>query len=718
MRMFEKWGTAGGITLIATLLVTFGFGPIVLSPQSAEATTTPPAGQCVVDLQYKYSKEVPGNTETFHDEYRYSKFIKGTDEQKHQEWRFQTRTKTFGEVEHKFVPGHDFVDGGTTVVNGQTVSGHWIQATAGNWYAIPDSVINAVWGPGGIPDQYIGGSQQNPKHGLDLDTYGYPGNGPVVDWYATKEIESTGYTAYGPFSAWSTTNPGASTDTMNVETRWVIDVPGTSDKTVYYLPGGGQSDSLTAANWTTDALPAGYTQLPGADGYRSVSNNDGTPATVYYYLPGGGQSTTNTDANWTSSTETPDASWTRIANLENKVYGPCVPLACTSFDTQTVTPSNYAALGWETEDGMPTFTVDGLLFKTDTAGDRQNIFNGTFSTPVSGMTNSAYTLSSSPGTVAQASLKFEGLTQGTSGYATWSFEVYHNGPQAGDNTFHTYTITDTTLIWSSKIATGPGSQSDPQPVSWFKNTYSDMQFRPGLQLGSGNAGAESTVRSISWQKGDGTCMTATFTLDTVQKPGDPGVNPPTCTADGSLKDPGPNAVVTPTYNGAPGTYTVTYPAGAGNKYPDGTTSVSYTEVVEPKLPGGTVLCPTEVTPVNPTVKQQVCQNGQPTQAGYTIPVTTGVVYLVNGKPVSAGFHAVKANETVKVTAQAADNTYTLKDPNWSWTETFPAKICIAELPYTGSEISAFIWTVFALIAAGLMFILIKRYRRRYGFDAV
>ena len=207
--------------------------------------------------------------------------------------------------------------------------------------------------------------------------------------------------------------------------------------------------------------------------------------------------------------------------LDGADFSKCVTSApCTSSVTNFVTPDNAAALGWETEDGAPLFTADGLHFVTTTSAAKVNYFNGTYATPLLSLSNFEYTVKGKTGELAQASLKLEGLMTGVGGYATLSHEAYiNNGSTPGDGTFHTYPITDSSLIWSSKIANpNPGSQSSPQTLLWFKQNYPAGLIRVGLGQGSGNAGADSYVKSVSWQTADGTCRTDTFGIPAAPAP--------------------------------------------------------------------------------------------------------------------------------------------------------------------------------------------------------
>ncbi|GEM_PF-1963395 len=133
----------------------------------------------------------------------------------HTEWRFRTRVPLYGEKEIKDVKGYDFVSGGTTRVNGHVIPGHWEPSPG--WHTIPDVVINAVWGPDGIPDNVLG------EGNVNLRVYGGPN--VVVRYNAHKVQTDEGYTDWSDWSDWSTTNPGPETDTRDVETRSVQDEP-------------------------------------------------------------------------------------------------------------------------------------------------------------------------------------------------------------------------------------------------------------------------------------------------------------------------------------------------------------------------------------------------------------------------------------------------------------------------------------------------------------
>lgn len=234
--------------LAALTSLVLGTVVVATTATAANAVSTPP---CVVDEIHH-----PAVEELSHQEYRYKQVTPGEDEVSHTEYRFRTRTVTSSEKERKFIYSTwSFVDGGTTTINGKTVSGHW-QNLGGSpfWHEIAESVINAYWTNGNIDDSLLGGSEANPKGTVPLSVYGAPGGAGSPQYYAFKESSPSGYTDWGPWSGWSTTDPGAETETKQVESKKVVDSASTPDVTVYYVKNGTPSDDLTDANWTDETL--------------------------------------------------------------------------------------------------------------------------------------------------------------------------------------------------------------------------------------------------------------------------------------------------------------------------------------------------------------------------------------------------------------------------------------------------------------------------------
>ncbi len=188
-------------------------------------------------------------------ESRYQKVIAGKQETTTTEYRFRSRVELYGSKEIKSVEGWDFVDGGTTKVNGQVVAGHWVKSPG--FHQIPDVIINIVWGKNGVPEQYLGTGS------VSLSSYGGPRE--TVKYKAEKVLTDEGFTDWGPWSDWSTDNPGGETDTRDVDSRKVGNGDGTPDRTVYYLPGGGSSSVLGEANWTTDVPDESWTFIDKRD---------------------------------------------------------------------------------------------------------------------------------------------------------------------------------------------------------------------------------------------------------------------------------------------------------------------------------------------------------------------------------------------------------------------------------------------------------------------
>lgn len=226
-----------------------------------------------------------GTCATDHEEYRYEKVVPGVAAVTHQEYRTRARTPLYGSEEIKSIRGWNFVDGGTTYVRGQAVAGQWVKADSGTWYVIPAVIINIVWGPSGVPAAYLG------QGTISLAAYGGPN--VIVAYNATKVTTTAGYTAWGPWSAWSTHDPGAATATTDVDSRVVVDSAATPDTTVYYLTGGATSTDLTAANWTTDRPAAPWTLIDRRSVHDSTAcgppqtappKDDVLPASLHAHL--------------------------------------------------------------------------------------------------------------------------------------------------------------------------------------------------------------------------------------------------------------------------------------------------------------------------------------------------------------------------------------------------------------------------------------------------
>lgn len=262
--------------------------------------------------EYLFKRHNPGHEETFtkerkykqvtensHKEFKWQKQVRELKQNSHKEWRYQTRTWIPNKKEIKEVQGYDFVSGGTTVVNGQRIAGHWVQSPG--WHTIPDVIINIVWGSNGPPDNVLGAGR------VSLSVYGGPN---VQVNYNAHAVDYSGWSNWGPWSDWSTTNPGGNSDTRNVEVRTV------NDPDTY-------TDWVNAGwtNWSTDSNPPADT-----DTVRYVDKQtrkvEEEPTVVYY-----------NDGNWT--TDKLDSPWVEI-------------------DSRKVSNNDFVAPFWEYK------TVDGV----------------------------------------------------------------------------------------------------------------------------------------------------------------------------------------------------------------------------------------------------------------------------------------------------------------------------------------------------------------------
>jgi|GEM_PF-5376724 len=165
------------------------------------------------DQQYRWPVEtrtwVPA---TSHEQYRWHKETRTKSEVNKTQYRFRTRTPLYGSKEVKSIKGWNFVDGGTTKVDGKTVAGHWVQADSKTYYQIPDVIINIVWGPNGVPAYVLGTGTVN------LSVYGGPNVN--VTYKAEKVQTDAGYTDWGPWSDWQDT-PVTANNLTDVQTETV-----------------------------------------------------------------------------------------------------------------------------------------------------------------------------------------------------------------------------------------------------------------------------------------------------------------------------------------------------------------------------------------------------------------------------------------------------------------------------------------------------------------
>jgi hypothetical protein len=651
--------------LAGLVAVVLGTGFAVSTATLATAADT--SGQCIVDVIHH-----PAVEEVKHEEFQYSKVIPGETETFYTEYRFRTRTVTYGTIERKYIySSWNFVDGGQTNIDGDIVSGHWVNTGSAFWHAIADSVINAVWGPGGVPDNLIGGSEGSPKGNVPLSAYGAPGAAGSAPYYATETSNPSGFTDWGPWSAWSTTDPGAETDTLEVESR-------------------------------------------------ETSNNDGTPASTVYYLAGGSPTTTLTDANWTTDMQvTVGDTWTLINQrividveakdaYDENVYGDCPTDPCTSQSST-----------WfgEQGDAIPTFVANGLKFAGPSVPAVRYLH------PVSGnlqgVIGTSYTIDEASG--YHAALVYIINRFGTSGYATIAIEPYHNGWAPGQT--GTFVVTETTKVWTSKIVSGLGSQSQPATIAQMSAIFPDNELlAQGLHLGTNSAADQYTVVSsingcgdVSFAAPPTVSCFANLVDDDLVLPATQGV---LWKVNGNAAVAGP--VVVPL---TLADVTVEAVPAAGYLFGPGQTSWTFEA-------GDDGLCqiPTLAQfPTNVAFTDRVCDAGKVVGGTITVGMVGGtpfftneVDYFLNGSatPMTQQTVAV-APGTYTLTAAPHDPNDTLEgDTSWTVTITDTDEVCgdLTTLALTGATApTPWLNVGLLLFTAGLAVAAVQTVRRRTEF---
>ena len=276
------------IVILTLSMVLAGLGLALTAPKSLakEPDPKPYPEMCLVTPEWveKINHEAvkvhetrwKKTVETEKTEYRFKKWTREKKSNSHTEYRYRTRVWIEKYLEVKEVNGYDFVDGGTTKVNGQTVAGHWVKKDG--WHRIPDVIINIVWGPNGPPDSVLG------EGNVNLRVYGGPS---VSVRYKAYKKDYSGWSDWGPWSDWSKDSVSES-DTRQVEkktvededrytewsfvkwTEWSSDDSKTDTETVkytdrekqvvkgesytvYYRPDGEPTKDLTEKNWTETA---------------------------------------------------------------------------------------------------------------------------------------------------------------------------------------------------------------------------------------------------------------------------------------------------------------------------------------------------------------------------------------------------------------------------------------------------------------------------------
>jgi hypothetical protein len=163
-------------------------------------------------------------------------------------------------------------------------------------------------------------------------------------------------------------------------------------------------------------------------------------------------------------------------------------------DCQPPAPQACVATGPAyTEDGFPVLSKDGQEY----IGGSGHALNWLVPTSgnLQGFTSASYTISKATG--YQAAYRFVLNQNGSTGYASVTAEPYMNGWVAGQT--GTFTIDQSTLVWNSKIASGPGSQSHPVTLAAMAALIPNNQLiSQGIHHGSTTAkGQNTTVSEIT-----------------------------------------------------------------------------------------------------------------------------------------------------------------------------------------------------------------------------
>lgn len=658
--------------LAGLVAVVLGTGLAVSSATLALGATVPD-DQCIVRVihhdavaevkheEFRYSKDIPEHAETFHPEYRYSK------------------TATIYTVEHKQV----FYDGSNSTALA------WLNAngTEGptDVWTLSDAVVNGAGVNPLSPGIYYDGPFSN-AHQVPLSAYG----GPNV---------SVPYTITG--------------------VEWGLTVPPTPfysshSVTLYYTGSGNGSVNVSDAIYVATAPGGGWIQFGAV---QNVSNNDYSPAKTVYYVTGGTTTDDLSPANWTPDTQaTVGPDWTFIDKrwvvdvaavdaYDENVYGTCPTDPCTSQSSTWYT---------EYDDVPPTFVPNGLKF----AGP--NVPAVGYLHPVSGnlmgVIGTSYTISEASG--YHAALVYIINRFGTTGYATISIEPYLNGWAPGQT--GTFTVTNTTKVWTSKIPTGLGSQSNPATIAQMSVIFPDNELlAQGIHLGTNSAAGQYTVvggvsgcGSVSWVAPPAVSCFANSVGDDLVLPATLGV---------LWKVNGGSAVAGPvTIPLSSADVTVQAVPAPGFVFGPGTTSWTFEGTDD-----GLCQVPTLAElPTNVTHTDQVCAANKVSggtltvgQVGGTAFFTGLVDYFLDGSATPMTQQTVTVAPGLhKVTAVAHDPDDTLiGDTSWDVTIVAASAVCgdLTTLALTGlsSPIPGTVLGVL-LLTAGLSVVVVQSVRRR------
>lgn len=189
--------------------------------------------------------------------------------------------------------------------------------------------------------------------------------------------------------------------------------------------------------------------------------------------------------------------------------GPTLQACQTSTYSATVTPANFTADGWYTEDGQPTFESTSLRFDTPAASDKQNFFHGV-SVPLAGIQGLSYHVDNATSNPT-AAYDLEVDVNGTSGYTTLVYEPYQqNGGAVNED--GTFTNIENGKWWSTHSIPGDvGSSGSNQVLTTLAaieaaNPNAKI-ISYGVGQGSNNAGSVTSLYSLGFLCGQNTFTT-------------------------------------------------------------------------------------------------------------------------------------------------------------------------------------------------------------------
>lgn len=289
----------------------------------------------------------------------------------------------------------------------------------------------------------------------------------------------------------------------------------TCTNSAVWAASGSATVSLAGKDQVKDTITATVGTVAQSP-LSSVAESDGQ---IYTYtisgIPIGTTSVTVTSTLTWGSVDKP-STYIKTTVIDEPRSGCVVPKQECKSSTyaSTNTPSTHP--DWSTEDAAPTYSAAGLVYDDSVAtAPKINYFHqlGTHVVPLAGISGLSYKISETGG--PQAAYDMEVDTTGTSGYTTLVWEPYNNGhvlgsPTVSDNS--TYTALENGKWWSSHIATGPGSQSDPITLAAFDVIYLNANII-SYGVSEHNAGSISTVNDITFL-----CGVSTFGLDKTVTP--------------------------------------------------------------------------------------------------------------------------------------------------------------------------------------------------------